>query len=81
MSSLSPDARDRLYAELAGAVTTAGEARESLFFARLSLLLFEAVGDEQACRAALRDASTDLPTPSLSCPSAALAAAARADAR
>lgn len=71
MSCLSSDARDRLYAELACAITTAGEARESLFFARLSLLLFETVGDEAACRGALSDALTALPMPSLSIPAAA----------
>lgn len=66
MSTLSPDARDRLYAELAAAITEAGEARESLFFARLSLLLFEAIADEARCRKALSDALHALPTPSLS---------------
>ncbi len=71
MSCLSSDARDRLYAELACAITAAGEARESLFFARLSLLLFETVGDEAACRRALSDALTELPMPSLSIAAAA----------
>ena len=66
MSELSPDGRDRLYAGLAGAVTEAGEAREALFFARLALLLFEAVGDEARCRTALADALHELPMPSLS---------------
>ncbi len=66
MSNLAPDARDRLYAELAGAITEAGESREPLFFARLSLLLFEAVGDESRCRKALAAALHQLPTPSLS---------------
>ena len=66
MNKLSSDARDRLYAELAGATTAAGEAREALFFARLSLLLFEAVGDESRCRKALSDALHELPLPSLS---------------
>ena len=66
MSTLASDARDRLYAELAGAITEAGEAREALFFARLSLLLFEAVGDEARCRTALSDALQALPMPSLS---------------
>ena len=66
MSVLSSDGRDRLYAELADAVTEAGAAREALFFARLALLLFEAVGDEARCRTALADALHELPTPSLS---------------
>jgi hypothetical protein len=66
LSKLSPDARDRLYAELARAVTDAGPERESLFLARLALLLFEAVGDEPPCRQAVADALEELPTPSLS---------------
>jgi hypothetical protein len=34
----------------------------------LSLLLFEAVGDEARCRTALADALHELPAPSLSAP-------------
>ncbi|HZH07712.1 MAG TPA: hypothetical protein VEY69_13645 [Lautropia sp.] len=68
MSSLAASSRDRLYAALAQAITEAGEVRESLFLARLSLLLFEAVGDEARCRQALADALHELPTPSLSTP-------------
>ena len=64
--SLHPDARDRLYAECARAITEAGAERESLFLARLALLLFEQVGDEARCRAALADALQGLPIPSLS---------------
>ena len=64
--ALHPDARDRLYAECARAITDAGPERESLFLARLALLLFEQVGDEALCRAALADASQELPVPSLS---------------
>jgi hypothetical protein len=63
---MPPDARDRLYAQLARAITEAGSARESLFLARLALLLFEAVGDEAPCRQAIADALVDLPMPSLS---------------
>lgn len=63
---LAPDARDRLYAACANAVTEAGPERESLFLARLALLLFEQVGDEARCRQALADALEDLPMPSLS---------------
>lgn len=66
MSKLSPDGRDRLYAGLAGAISAAGASREALFFARLSLLLFEAVGNEERCHLALEDALHQLPTPSLS---------------
>lgn len=66
MSALSTEARDRLYAECARAICEAGSARESLFLARLALLLFEQVGDEARCRAALADALQALPVPSLS---------------
>lgn len=66
MTALTPDARDRLYAECARAITDAGAERESLFLARLALLLFEQVGDEARCRTALADALRELPVPSLS---------------
>jgi hypothetical protein len=73
-STLSLEARDRLYAECARAISEAGAERESLFLARLALLLFEQLGDEARCRAALAEALRDLPMPSLS-------AAAAGDAR
>ncbi|HYP81862.1 hypothetical protein [Variovorax sp.] len=66
MSQLSPEARDRVYAECAHAISEAGPERESLFLARLALLLFEQLGDEARCRAALADALHELPLPSLS---------------
>ncbi len=66
MNGWTDDTRDRVYAECARAVTEAGEARESLFLARLALLLFEQVGDEERCRAALTQALDGLPMPSLS---------------
>jgi len=66
MSALDPQARDRLYAECARAISEAGAERESLFLARLALLLFEQVGDEARCRDALAQALNDLPMPSLS---------------
>ena len=66
MSALAPEARDRLYADCARAITEAGTERESLFLARLALLLFEQVGDEVRCRHALADALDALPMPSLS---------------
>jgi hypothetical protein len=66
MSALSPEARDRLYAECARAISAAGAEREPLFLARLALLLFEQVGDEARCRDALAQALDDLPMPSLS---------------
>ena len=65
-ATLPPEARDRLYAACANAISEAGEARESLFLARLALLLFEQVGDEARCRRALADALEALPLPSLS---------------
>lgn len=66
MPDLTSSARDRLYAACANAVSEAGTARESLFLARLALLLFERVGDEALCRQALADALDNLPLPSLS---------------
>ncbi|MBB1603910.1 hypothetical protein [Variovorax sp. UMC13] len=63
---LPPEARDRLYAACARAITEAGPERESLFLARLALLLFEQVGDEARCSEALAHALQDLPVPSLS---------------
>jgi hypothetical protein len=66
MSTLKSDSRDRLYAECARAVTQATTERESLFLARLALLLFEQVGDEARCSTAIADALQGLPTPSLS---------------
>jgi hypothetical protein len=66
MTALSLEARDRLYAECARAISEAGAARESLFLARLVLLLFEQLGDEARCRAALAQALRELPMPSLS---------------
>jgi len=65
-TTLAPEARDRLYAECARAISEAGSERESLFLARLALLLFEEVGDETQCRAALANALRALPIPSLS---------------
>lgn len=65
-AALAPEARDRLYAECARAVSEAGAERESLLLARLALLLFEQVGDEARCRQALADALHALPVPSLS---------------
>ncbi len=70
--ALAPEARDRLYAACARAITEAGTARESLFLARLALLLMEQVGDEPRCKQALDDALRDLPMPSLSATDTAL---------
>jgi len=63
---LAPEARDRLYADCANAISEAGAERESLFLARLALLLMEAVGDASRCREALEAAARDVPAPSLS---------------
>src|SRR5690606_37891963 len=64
--ALAADARDRLYADCARAISAAGTARESLFLARLALLLMEQVGDEARCRQAIDEALHVLPLPSLS---------------
>ena len=58
--------QDRLYERVSNAIAEAGSERESLFLARLALLLFEQVGDEARCRQALADALDALPVPSLS---------------
>jgi hypothetical protein len=58
--------QDRLYAHCSNAIAEAGRERESLFLARLALLLFEQVQDEQRCIAAIDAALQDLPQPSLS---------------
>lgn len=63
---LGPDARDALYRDCALAITAVGRERESLFLARLALLLMEAVGDEARCRQALEAAAREVPAPSLS---------------
>ena len=63
---LPDDARDRMYAALARSISDAGLERESLFLARLALLLFEQVADEDRCMSALSEAARDLPCPSLS---------------
>ena len=65
---LDSSAQDRVYQRCANAITEAGRERESLFLARLALLLFQEVGDEQRCLKALEQALEELPTPSLSTP-------------
>ena len=59
-------ARDRLYTRLAQGVSAAGSSRETLFLARLALLLCERLGDEAAAGAAIDAALKNLPEPSLS---------------
>ena len=63
-------ARDRLYTRLALGVSEAGLKRETLFLARLALLLCERLGDEAVAGAAIDAALRDLPEPSLSAPEA-----------
>lgn len=64
--TLEASARDRIYARCANSVSLAGADRESLFLARLALLLFEQVGDELKCFQAIEAALHELPQPSLS---------------
>ena len=64
--NFDPAAQDRVYAHCSNAIAAAGREKESLFLARLALLLFEQVGDEQRCKAAIDAALQDLPLPSLS---------------
>ena len=59
-------AQDRVYTDCSNAIGQAGRERESLFLSRLALLLFERLGDEAACKAAIDAALKDLPQPSLS---------------
>lgn len=58
--------QDRLYDRCATAISAAGREREALFLARLALLLFEQLSDEQRCITAIEQALEELPTPSLS---------------
>jgi 3-(3-hydroxy-phenyl)propionate hydroxylase len=59
-------ARDRLYTRLAQGVSEAGRSGETLFLARLALLLCERLGDEATVGAAIDAALQNLPEPSLS---------------
>ena len=58
--------QDAIYARCSEAIAEAGRDRESLFLARLALLLFEQLNDQQACFDAIAAAAKDLPMPSLS---------------
>ena len=66
MSTLEAAERDALYRECCLAITAVGRERESLFLARLALLLMEAVGDARRCRDAIAEAARDVPLPSMS---------------
>ncbi len=65
MNTLTPQEREALYRECSMAITDAGRDRESLFLARLALLLIEAVGDAPRCRAAIVEAARDQPAPGM----------------
>lgn len=49
-------ARDQVYTELCHAVTAAGEARETLYLARLSLLLIEELKSRDVAIRAIAEA-------------------------
>ena len=70
MPPIASSPRDRLFTQLALGVSEAGSTRETLFLARLALLLCEKLsgqlGDEAAASAAIATALKDLPEPSLS---------------
>ena len=58
--------RDEAYRACCLAVSRAGRERESLYLARLVLLLMEESGDLPRCLAAIAAAERDLPQPSMS---------------
>jgi hypothetical protein len=62
---LTETQRDEFYTHCAQAVNEAGRSRESLFLARLALLLADELGDIQRAKSAVDAALTDLPEPSL----------------
>ncbi len=53
--------RDEAYRACCLAITAAGAQRESLYLARLALLLMEEIGDLPRCLAAIDAAARDLP--------------------
>lgn len=58
MSVWSRDERERAYTNLCDAVTATGEDEESLFLARLCLLLMEKLGDAEEFEGILAQAQT-----------------------
>ncbi len=66
MATLGNEERDALYRECCLAISALGRERESLFLARLALLLMEELGDARRCRDAIAEAARDVPLPSLS---------------
>jgi Protein of unknown function (DUF2783) len=62
---LTEQDRDDFYSHCAQAISQAGRSRESLLLARAVLLMAEAVGDLNTCKAAVDAAMKQLPEPSL----------------
>ena len=62
---LTETQRDEFYTHCAQAVNQAGRSRESLFLARLALLLGDELGDINRAKSAVDAALKDLPEPSL----------------
>jgi hypothetical protein len=62
---LTETQRDEFYTHCALAVNQAGRSRESLFLARLALLLADELGDINRAKLAVDAALKDLPEPSL----------------
>lgn len=60
--------RDEAYRACCQAISAAGPQAESLYLARLALLLMEALGDLPACLRAIEAAGHDLPEPRMSGP-------------
>ncbi len=53
----SEDARDQVYTELCRAITAAGTAGETLYLARLALLLIERLQSRETALAAIAEAT------------------------
>jgi hypothetical protein len=61
MSTMPFEDIEQAYETLALAIDAAGEARESQFFSRLTLLLAHELGDIERFKAAVKAALDDLP--------------------
>jgi hypothetical protein len=59
MSRLTASERDALFRDCAIAIDSAGPDGDRAFLARLALLLMEALGDADRCRAAIAEAARD----------------------
>lgn len=66
MPTFDDATRDAIYTQCCEAISAAGPQRESLFLARLALLLLHEVGDGTRCCALIEQALHELPQPSLS---------------